>query len=187
MTFFKAALVGANLALAACGAAPDRYAVTPPDVTEKQRIGFGAVEVRDVSLPAYAAADEIAVQNADGKLITSSAALWADTPERAVALELARHLAKISSARVASEPWPFEAFPDARLDVRFESLVAQSDGQFKAIGQYFVGVPEERRERSGLFDLSVSFDPTAGPQAVAQARGQIILDLAAHIARKGLK
>jgi uncharacterized lipoprotein YmbA len=187
MTLFKTALVGASLILAACGAAPDRYAVTPPDVTQKLRIGFGAVEVRDVSLPAYAAADEIAIQDADGKLVTSGVALWADTPERAVALELARNLAKLSSARVASEPWPFEAFPDARLEVRFESLVAQSDGQFRAVGQYFVGVSDGRRERSGLFDLSVPFESTGGPQAVAKARGQIILDLAADIASKGLK
>lgn len=187
MILFKTTLVGAILILAACGAAPDRYAVTPPVVTEKLRIGFGSVEVREVSLPAYAAADEIAVQDANGKLVTSSAALWADTPERAVALELTRHIAKLTSARVASEPWPFEAFPDARLEVRFESFVAQSDGQFRAVGQYFVGVSDERRERSGLFDLSVPFAATGGPQAVAQARGQIILDLATYLVRTGLK
>ncbi|MBU2936673.1 MULTISPECIES: PqiC family protein [Pacificibacter] len=187
MTLFKAALVGATLVLASCGAAPDRYTVTAPVVTEKLRIGFSAVEVSDVSLPTYAAADEIVVQDATGKLVPSGAALWADTPERSVALELTRNLAKLTNARVASEPWPFEAFPDARLDVRFESLVAQADGQFRATGQYFVGVTDERRERSGLFDLTVPFDTTGGPQAVAQARGQIILDLATYIASKGLK
>ncbi|MEM5475652.1 ABC-type transport auxiliary lipoprotein family protein [Pacificibacter sp. AS14] len=187
MTFFKAALVGITLVLASCGTTPDRYAVTPPNVTEKVRIGFGSVEVRDVSLPTYAAADEIVVQDANGKLIPSGSALWADSPERSVALELARNLAKLSSARVASEPWPFEAFPDARLEVRFESLVAQAEGQFRATGQYFVGVTDERRERSGLFDLVVPFDTSGGPQAVALARGQIILDLAVYIASKGLK
>ena len=140
-----------------------------------------------MSLPAYAAADEIAVQDADGKLITQDSLLWADSPERAVALELARNLARLSGARIASEPWPFEAFPDARLDVRFESLVAEADGHFRASGQYFVGVSDGRRERSGLFDLSVPFDPEGGPPAIARARGQVILDLAAYIARKGLR
>jgi uncharacterized lipoprotein YmbA len=187
MTFFKAALVGTTLVLAACGTAPDRYAVTPPLVTEKLRIGFQAVEVKDVSLPSYAAADEMAMQNADGKLVTYGDALWADTPERAVALDLARNLAKMSGARVASEPWPFDAFADARLEVRFESLVAQADGQFRTTGQYFVGVSDGRRERSGLFDLSVPFDPNGGPQAVAKARGQIILNLATEIAKTGLR
>ncbi len=187
MTFFKAAVFASTLALTACGSTPDRYTVTPPPVTEKVRIGFGSVEVKDVSLPSYAAADEIAIEGTDGKLVTNSDLLWADNPERAVALELARTLAKLSGARVASEPWPFDAFPDARLEVRFESLVAQSDGQFRASGQYFVGASNDRRERSGMFDLTVPFDIDGGPQAIAQARGLIIRDVATYIAQKGLR
>ncbi len=187
MSVFKSALLGIALALSACGGTPDLYPVTAPQVTEKIRIGFRAVEVRDVSLPTYAAADEIAVLDANGKLVTQSDVLWADSTERAVALELARHLARLSGARVASEPWPFEAFPDARLEVRFESLVAGADGQFRSSGQYFVGVTDGGRERSGLFDFAVPYDPAGGPQAIAQARGQVILDLAAFIARNGLR
>ncbi|MEO3416952.1 ABC-type transport auxiliary lipoprotein family protein [Roseovarius sp. CAU 1744] len=187
MNVLKPALIGLAFAIGGCGGTPDLYSVTPPAVDESVRIGFGAVEVRDVSLPTYAAADEIAVRDETGKLVTDAGTLWADSPERAVALELAGHLARLSGARVASEPWPFEAFPDARLDVRFENLLAGGDGQLRATGQYFVGVPEGRRERSGLFDLSVSFDPDGGPQAIAQARGQIILDLAKFIARNGLR
>jgi len=187
MTVLKASLLGVTLALAACSGSPDRYAISAPTVTETLRIGFGSVEIKDVSLPTYAAADEIAVQDIDGKLITNKDLLWADSPERAVALELSRNLSKLSGARVASEPWPFEAFPDARLEVRFESLVARSDGQYQTSGQYFVGVSDGGRERSGRFDLAVAFDPLAGPQAIAQARGQIILDLASYIARNGLR
>jgi len=187
MTLFKAALLVTTTMLAACGSNPDRYTVTPPAVTEKVRIGFASVEVKDVSLPSYAAADEIAVEGADGKLETNSDLLGADAPERAVALELARTFVKLSGARVASEPWPFEAFPDARLEVRFESLIAQSDGQFRASGQYFVAVPDDRRERSGMFELSVSFDVDGGPKAIAQARGLIIRDVATYIAKKGLR
>lgn len=187
MSFFKSALAGLALTLAACGGTPDLYPVETPQVTQKIGIGFRAVEVRDVSLPTYAAADEIAVLDANGKLVTQSDVLWADSPERAVALELARHLARLSGARVASEPWPFEAFPDARLEVRFESLVAGIDGQFRTSGQYFVGVTDGGRERSGLFDFSVPYDPAGGPQAIAQARGKAILDLATYIARNGLR
>ncbi len=187
MTFFKPALIGVALTLSACGATPDLYSVATPAVTEKTRISFRMVEVRDVSLPSYAAADEIAVQDETGKLVTNDKALWADSPERAVALELAGILARLSGAQVASEPWPFEALPDARLDVRFESLLAGSDGQLRASGQYFVGVADGRRERSGQFDLSVPFDPEGGPQAIAQARGRVILDLATKIAKEGLR
>ncbi len=186
MTFLKPAFFGVLAVLAACGAAPDRYAVSQPTVTETVRIGFRAVEIREVSLPAYAAADEIAVQDADGRLLTESGVLWADSPERAVGLELAGNLARLTGARIASAPWPFEALPDARLDVRFESLVANSDGRFRASGQFFVGVADGRRERSGFFDLAVPFDPEGGLSAIARARGQVILDLAIFIARNGL-
>lgn len=183
----KPVLIGLTFALASCGATPDRYSVEPPEITERVRIGFQAVEVREVSLPTYAAADEITVRDANGKLMPEGGAMWADSPERAVALELTRNLAQLSGARIASEPWPFEEFPDARLDVRLESLIAGIDGQFRASGQYFVGVPEGRRERSGRFDLAVPFDPAGGPQAIARARGRVILNLAEHIARNGLR
>lgn len=66
--------------------------------------------------------------------------LCADAPGRAVALELTRNLSRPTGARVASEPWPFEAFPDARLEVRFENLLASATGQYRAASQYFVGV-----------------------------------------------
>lgn len=172
--------------LAACSAPGDRFAASPPQVTERQRIAFRAVEISEVSLPAYAAADEISLQAADGRLVRDGSNLWADTPDRAIALELTRNLVQITGARVASSPWPFEAFPDARLNLRFERLVAGEDGQFRASGQYFVGV-SEARERSGLFDLAVPFDPAAGPGAIAQARSQVILDLSLFLARNALR
>jgi uncharacterized lipoprotein YmbA len=172
--------------LAACGS-PDRFAVVAPPVTEKTRIAFASVEVKDVSLPSYAAADEITIQAEDGTLTSSADVLWADAPERAIALELSRNLARLTDRRVASEPWPFEAFPDARLEVRFEELIATALGEFRTAGQYFVGVEDGRRERSGLFELRVSFDPAGGPGAIAAARGQLILDLAEFIARDGLR
>ena len=186
MTVVKAALIGATLTLAACGGSPDRFAVVPPVATETVRIGFRSVEVRDVSLPTYAAADEISLQDADGRLVTEGDMLWADSPERAVALEITRHLTQLTGARVASDPWPFEGFPDARLEVRFESLIAGTDGQFRTTGQYFVAVANGR-ERAGLFALAAPFDPEGGLPAIAQARGQIILQLATDIARNGLR
>lgn len=188
MTFCKSALIGTTLLLAACGGpTPDLYPVTAPQVSDQIRISFRTIEVREVSLPAYAAADEIAVEDEDGKLVTDANVRWADSPARAVALDIARNLARLSGARVASEPWPFEELPDARVEVRFESLVAGADGNFRGTGQYFVGVPDGRRERSGLFQLAVPYDPEGGPAAIAQARGQLVLDLAEVIAREGLR
>lgn len=185
MTFMKPFAAAAALAfLTACGV-PDSIAVQSPAVSETISIGFRSVEVKDVSLPAYAAADEISQQGPDGTIVTSTV-LWADAPERAVGLELTRNLARLTRARIASEPWPFEEDAAAMLDVRFADLAAGTDGVFRATGQYFVGV-YEGRERSGLFDLSVAYDAKGGPAAIARARGQIILDLAKFIARDGLR
>jgi uncharacterized lipoprotein YmbA len=184
MTLMKPLAAAALALLTACGT-PDRIAVQSPAITETVRIGFASVEVKDVSLPTYASADEVAQQAADGALITSDV-LWADAPERAVGLELSRNLAKLTQRRIASEPWPFEQEPAATLDIRFTDLIAGTDGNFRAAGQYFVGV-YEGRERSGLFELSVPYDPAGGPAAIARARGQIVLDLAKFVAREGLR
>ncbi|MEX0312233.1 MAG: membrane integrity-associated transporter subunit PqiC [Tateyamaria sp.] len=187
MKYLNVLAGAALLFLAACGGLPDRYAVVPPAVTDRITIAFRSVEIREVSLPAYAAADEIAVLNADGTLVTQDGPLWADSPERAVALELVRNLSQLSGARVASDPWPFEAFPDARVDVRFETFVADARGAFRVAGQYFVAVEDGRRERSGFFDLSVPFDPEGGLAAIAGARGQAVLDVAEVLASEGLR
>ena len=185
MTFMKPLATAAALAfLTACGA-PDSIAVQTPAITETVRIGFSSVEVKDVSLPSYAAADEVAQQAPDGTMVTSKV-LWADAPERAIGLELSRNLARLTKRRIASEPWPFEEDAAASLDVRFADLVAGTDGVFRATGQYFVGV-YEGRERSGQFELSVAYDPDGGLGAIARARGQIVLDLAKFIAREGLR
>ncbi len=180
------ATLGLVLALAACGTA-DRYAVTLPPVTQTVRIAFASVEVRDVSLPSYAAADEIHIRQGDGTLTSSSDLLWADAPERAVALEISEILSRLTNRRIASEPWPFEAYPDARLELRFSELLATDAGQFRATGQYFVAVSNGGRERSGLFDESVTFDPKTGPAGIAAARGQLVLQLSEYVARNGLK
>ncbi|MGJ8546311.1 MAG: PqiC family protein [Sulfitobacter sp.] len=181
----KLATLGLLSLLAACSAS-ERFAAPAPVVDRNQRIGFASVEVRDVSLPSYAAADEIHVQSPDGKLSTESGALWADTPDRAVAMDVALALSRMSGARVAAEPWPLEAYPQARLELRFSDLVAGSDGQFRASGQYFVAVLDGGRERSGLFNLAVPFDPAGGPAAIVAARGQLMVDLARFIAKDGL-
>lgn len=183
---FRALISALVLTLAACGSA-QQYAVSAPAVTQKIRIAFASVEVTDVSLPSYAAADEIAIRQPDGTVTASDDMLWADAPERAIALELSRNLARLTSRRIASEPWPFEEFAEARLEIRFEDLIATSTGEFITSGQYFVGVRDGRRERSGLFDLEVSFDPKRGPNALAAARGQLILDLARYVAKNGLR
>lgn len=187
MTSFKSALIATTLVLAGCGGPADLYSVNAPAVSDQISIAFNSVEVRDVSLPAYAAADEIAIEAAGGVLLTDSDVRWADNPARAVSLELTRHLVQLSGKRIASEPWPFEDFPEAQVEVRFESLIARSNGTYNATGQFFVSSDIDENDDFGLFDLTVPYNVAGGPSAIAEARGQLVLDLAELIAREGLR
>lgn len=172
--------------LAACSTPAQLYPVALPSVGDKIRTTVRSLEVREVSLPSYAAAEEIHVEAPDGSLSSGAGVFWADIPVRAISLELSRTLAEMTGARVASEPWPYEERPQARLEVRMEELLAGADGIFRASGQYFVASRDGDRDRSGFFRLSAPFDPEAGPGAIATARGQIIVQLARAIAAEGL-
>ena len=177
------------LVLAACGGDPQlRFATPSVEPGGRVATSFPSVEVRDVSLPLYAQAEEIAVENTDGSITLSDDYLWADDPSRAVTLELSRSLAEITGNPTAPEPWPFEAYPAARVEVRVEQMVASRSGVFRLSGQYFVVDMEGRgRDRAALFDVSAPLDPEAGPNAIATARAGVVAELAQVIARDGLR
>jgi len=180
-----AALLFATL-LSGCSGTPQLYSVPAPTVSEKVRTSVRTLELREVSLPSYAAAEEIHIQNADGSITPADNALWADLPVRAVSLELSRNLSEITDARIAAEPWPFEESPQARLEVRLEEFLAGADGVFRASGQYFVATREGNADHAHAFRISTPFDPAGGPSAIAQARANTILQLAQMIAKDGL-
>lgn len=180
--------LAALTALAACSATPDRFAVpAAPVEARSERISYRSVEVRQVSLPTYAASEEIYVRSPEGAL-ASSGLLWADEPTRAVTQELARYLTQLTGAQVAAEPWPFYEPAQARVEVRVEEMLAEGDQVFVMSGQYFVA-PESsgRRDRSGLFRLSAPIGADGGALAIAAARGEVVRDLARTIAREALR
>ncbi|MEQ3749221.1 MAG: PqiC family protein [Celeribacter sp.] len=177
----------ATVMLAACGADPLRYATPPAATQTRQPIAYSRVGVREVSLPTYAALEEITVVQADGALSSTPDSLWADDPSREVTLSITRTLSQATGATVAAEPWPFRDVPDATVDVRIERMLAEADGRFRLTGQYYVA-PEgfDLPERSRLFDLSVPFVAEGGYNAIAAARAEAITNLALLIAREGL-
>lgn len=179
---------------AACSTTPEqRVAVPPaPDEVKQQRIAFGTVLLREVSLPRYAAGEEIFVADEAGLLSVRPGLLWADDPARAITLELARHLGRVTGARVVSEPWPFDTPAEAQVELRLEEMLAREAGVFRLSGQYFV-TSESGRARARLFGIEVPLAAPAGAEggidatALAQARGQAVRDLAVEIARSGLR
>lgn len=171
------------LFFAACSG-PDQL-VTQPTVSVTQRVAttFESLEVTEVSLPSYAAGDEIPVSE-NGVLVVSEL-FWADDPTRAVTLALARNLKEITGARVAPEPWPFDGFASGRVDVRVETFLVTGT-TLRLSGQYFVADLDDRgRNHAHLFDLSVAIADVS-PSSAAEGRAQIIADLAQEIAREAL-
>ncbi|MFD0860464.1 PqiC family protein [Roseovarius aquimarinus] len=180
------AMLAALAALAGCGAPDERVAVPRADAGMTQRIAYGAVSLRAVSLPTYAASEEIWISGPDGRIVAGDGLLWADDPGRAITLELTRYLTQITGARVASEPWPFLDRPDAELELRIEEMLAYADGTFRMSGQYFVA-PENGRDRARLFSLSVPIAGEGTAQDIAAARGAVMRQLAGEIATDGLR
>lgn len=172
----------ATLAGCSHGEKTARYLIDPPSPAQRLPDRLGTVELRDVSLPEYATSNEVSWQSADGAVRSNTRQLWADEPQRAVTLTLARAISEVSGATVIAEPWPLAEPPRRRLEVRVERALAQSDGHYRFSGRYFVsdaGSGGVNQARS--FDISV---PLAGqkPADVAQAQSQAIARLAGQIA-----
>jgi len=184
-----ALMIACFAALSACGGSVERFASGAPVVTQDlPRISsrYGSIEVRQISLPTYAASDEIATRSETGAITSDKSTLWADEPARAMTLELSRYLGQITGAQVAAEPWPFLDRAAAIVDVRVEDMVAEADGTFRISGQYYVAPDIGSGGRSGLFDLS---EPVVGEgvSAIAAARALATRKLAEQITRQGLR
>lgn len=172
------------LALAACSDPEDtaRYLIDPPVIGDPVPDRLGSAELRDVSLPEYASSQEVAFQTADGAVRSNPDNLWADNPQRAFTLALARAISDASGATVIGEPWPLAEPPRRVLEVRVERALAQANGIYRLSGRYFVsddGSGAANHARS--FDIAVPMG-TAGPGASAAAASQAIALLARQIA-----
>ncbi|MBU3029053.1 PqiC family protein [Paracoccus sp. XHP0099] len=179
-----AAVILGALTLAACSnpEKTGRFLIDPPAVAARVPDRLGTVELRDVSLPEYAADQEVMWQTADGAVRSTPDNLWADGPQRAFTLALARAISEVSGATVIGEPWPLAEPPQRVLEVRVEKALAQADGTYRLTGRYFVadeGSGGANHARS--FDISV---PLASdqPSAIAAALSQAIAQLAQQIA-----
>lgn len=173
--------------LAACGDTPPQLlSIDAPTAEGRVNVRLQALELGDLSLPGYAVADEVAVETERGTITTVSSVIWADKPDRAISLELTRHLRALTGIRVAPAPWPFDQRPDAVLDLRFETLLARADGTYQVSGQYFLGRLDEGRERSGNFEVREPILQPATPLTISQARGRAISRLARDLAEDAL-
>ncbi|WP_308916373.1 PqiC family protein [Jannaschia sp. LMIT008] len=168
------------LALIACG---ETQYFAPPPVTTDTRIAVAAstVMVNEVSMPEYAINQEIPIQQPDGSLTTDGDRLWADLPDRALQVSLARHLNTITDAQVAVEPWPLTGFPDREVTVTVQDMIVQVDGRLRFTGSYAIRNDVSRRGRIETFTL---FAPVTVPgyTGIIAAHEAVWLALAEQIA-----
>ncbi len=170
--------------LAACGDNSPRYLLDGAAAPTQIRVPVRSIEMRQVTLPSYAAASEIVQQQPDGALRPVAKAVWADDPTGAVTRILARNLDAGTTAVAAAEPWPLDTPAQVRVEVRVDRMVAQLDGTFRMTGQFSVAAPLGAiRESITRFDI-VQPITGEGPGEIAQASSAALSQLAQQIAQE---
>ncbi|MFZ7093857.1 PqiC family protein [Primorskyibacter sp. 2E233] len=179
-------LLLATVFLSACAGADQRFLIdsAPAPEAKTMRLRVSTLEVREVSLPAYAEDSQILLEDADGALTPAEGALWADEPVRAVTLLLVDQIGRTSNATVAAEPWPLETPAQAAVHVRVSEMVARASGTFDLKGQFAISSYEQVvRERIKRFEISVPLKATT-PAGIAQASGAAMQQLASEILKE---
>ncbi|MCK0094967.1 PqiC family protein [Yoonia sp. F2084L] len=176
-------LVLAIATLSACSPLETRLALSPIPSSLELRPLVGSAMVRTVSLPNYAAAEEIPLGTADGRITINEDVLWADEPERAVTLILTRTVGDILNTDVGPDPWPFIGLPDVSVDVRVERMLGNVDGTFVLTGQFFVASEgADFRDSTHTFEITQTMaDASLG--SIAAAQSAALLTLSEQIAR----
>ena len=176
--------VGFTAMMAACSGSSARLDMAPVQSQLNLRAAAGSAMVRTVSLPTYAAAEELAIETPEGLIASSAGILWADDPSRAVTLTLTRNLGDVLSTKIGPDPWPFVGLPDVAIDVRVTRMIAGADGMFDLEGQYFVGGDGiDYPNTTTTFALQTPIASQA-PADIALAQAQALLTLSEQIARK---
>ncbi|AXC48889.1 hypothetical protein DRW48_03530 [Paracoccus suum] len=182
--FFTLALL---VLLAACSnpLKTGRHLIDAPQTGKQLSDRLGTAELSDVSLPEYAAADEVAFQAADGTVRSGPRALWADKPQRAFTVALARSISDVSGATVIASPWPLTEPPQHKIQVEVEKALASRDGLYRLTGRYYVS-DERGNGTSQARSFSIAVPVPAGTTSgVAAAQSTAISQLARQIAELG--
>lgn len=179
----KKLIVLTGIVLAACAPPADRLALIPAPSDLELRPLVSSAMVRTVSLPSYAAAEEIPTETANGLIASNEDVLWADDPERAVTLIVTQTLADILNTDIGPDPWPFIGLPDVAIDIRVARMLAGADGMFRLAGQYYVGGDGIDFPNSTLsFDISKPMPDLSLP-SIAAAQAAALLTLSEQIAQ----
>lgn len=177
-------LLSLIVVLSGCATSSDRLAMIPISADMRLNPLVDSVMVRKVSLPTYAAVEEVAFERSSGLIASNSVVLWADDPQRAVTLVLTRNLSDILNNQVSSEPWPLAGLADVSIDVRVERILAGVDGNFHLAGQFYIaGEGIDFPNASQPFDITTPL-PDQNLANIAKAQAAALLSLSELIAQQ---
>ncbi len=188
MRIFSVCLaLGLSLAVSGCAIIasgnPTLLRMTDVSSDLTRKIRAESILLRTVSLPDYAASEDILLETSSGTMDAVPNMAWADLPERSVTLALSRHLGKITGALVGPDPWPMEGLADAMVDIRIEDMFASIDKDYVIRGQYFIsGEARKVTARARAFDVVIPFTGET-MSAIPDAKAAAILILAEKLAR----
>ncbi|MFQ1699705.1 membrane integrity-associated transporter subunit PqiC [Loktanella agnita] len=168
--------------LSAC-ASPERLSLVALDSQLELRPLVSSAVVRTITLPTYAAVEEIAAETGEGLIASNEDVLWADDPQRAMTLVVARNLADILNTDVGADPWPFVDLPDVAIDIRVERMLAGADGVFRLSGQFYVGGDGISFPNSTHTFAITKPLPDQTLTGLATAQAQAVLSLSEQVAR----
>jgi uncharacterized lipoprotein YmbA len=168
------------LLLGACATAAEddtRYYLLPkPKPAERVVFTDDTVALRELDLPLYARAAEIAFVAADGAVAVSDDNRWADEPARAMTRALAGSLREAIGAPVVVEPWGRAIKPVLRIDVTVDRFIGTPGGEVALTGDFRIVSLDDRQTVSAQgFDIAVpttdaGFDALTRAHSVALAR-----------------
>lgn len=171
--------------VAACGSTVTRLNMPTVAPTASVRSDVGSVMIRTVSLPTYAATEEISLETAPGVITSDGDLLAADDPARGVTLALTQGIGDILDVNVGPDPWPFAGLPDVAVDVRVSEMLGSAvTGNFRLAGQYYIGgdgIDYPNQTRSFAFNVAMTTPDIPG---AVVAQGIAVAQLAEDIARR---
>jgi len=162
--------------------APTRYYLLPkPTPVERVVFSDDTVALRELDLPLYARAAEIAYLDANGAVTLADEDRWADEPARAATRALAGSLRESLGAPVVVEPWGRAVQPVLRIDVVVDRFVGRLGGEMALTGDFQIVRLDDRKTVSAQgFDITVTA-PGEGFDALTRAYSDALAKLSDEI------
>lgn len=173
-------------ALTACATATPEtnyYLLPPSKASERVLLTDDTVAIRELDLPLYARAAQVAHIGAGGAVTLSDDHRWADNPPRAATRTLGAALREALGTPVVVEPWSRSVTPSLRIDVSVDRFIGSLGGTLDFSGDFqIIALDTSKVVTAQGFSFSV---PTGGEgfNALTNAHAAALAQLADEIVR----